>query len=230
MLIKPNHIYHFANYEEGFDILKSYEDYSLEPMVHIIISSFNYRAKSKFGFKNLISGIKKKKYQSKFSEILETHNTSIEFVDDVNAKIFIEGISQDSIAICTGFPQIFDKALISKFEEVYNLHQSLLPFYKGPVPCYWVIKNKERWTGFTIHKMTTQIDSGEILYQEKLEVKHQDPLLLQKYISFNIARSFQQLLKTILSKSTSWHQILNAEEIYIKHPDYLSFPNQETNQ
>jgi len=47
-----------------------------------------------------------------------------------------------------------------------NIHPSILPFYRGPVPTAWAILNGEKEFGLTIHLMDNGIDTGAILVQE----------------------------------------------------------------
>jgi methionyl-tRNA formyltransferase len=49
-----------------------------------------------------------------------------------------------------------------------NVHPSLLPLYRGPSPIRDVIKNDESETGVTIMLMNENIDSGQIISQEKI--------------------------------------------------------------
>lgn len=51
-----------------------------------------------------------------------------------------------------------------------NLHASLLPQYRGAAPLNWAIINGEKETGATTFKLQHQIDTGNILLQEKLEI------------------------------------------------------------
>ncbi len=51
-----------------------------------------------------------------------------------------------------------------------NLHASLLPDYRGAAPINWAIINGEKMTGLTTFKLQQQIDTGDILLQEKLEI------------------------------------------------------------
>ncbi|HEY1871607.1 MAG TPA: methionyl-tRNA formyltransferase, partial [Chitinophagaceae bacterium] len=48
-----------------------------------------------------------------------------------------------------------------------NLHASLLPQYRGAAPINWVIINGEKETGVTTFKLQQEIDTGNILLQEK---------------------------------------------------------------
>jgi methionyl-tRNA formyltransferase len=51
-----------------------------------------------------------------------------------------------------------------------NLHASLLPQYRGAAPINWAIINGEKETGVTTFKLQHQIDTGNILLQEKIEI------------------------------------------------------------
>ena len=51
-----------------------------------------------------------------------------------------------------------------------NLHASLLPQYRGAAPINWAIINGEKETGATTFKLQHQIDTGNILLQEKITI------------------------------------------------------------
>jgi methionyl-tRNA formyltransferase len=51
-----------------------------------------------------------------------------------------------------------------------NIHHELLPQYRNAQSIIWQLYNMSLTTGFTIHKITDQIDAGEILYQEKVPI------------------------------------------------------------
>jgi methionyl-tRNA formyltransferase len=51
-----------------------------------------------------------------------------------------------------------------------NLHASLLPDYRGAAPINWAIINGEKVTGLTTFKLRHEIDTGDILLQEKMEI------------------------------------------------------------
>jgi methionyl-tRNA formyltransferase len=52
----------------------------------------------------------------------------------------------------------------------YNLHASLLPKYRGAAPINWAVMNGEKETGVTTFKLRQEIDSGNILMQEKVMI------------------------------------------------------------
>jgi methionyl-tRNA formyltransferase len=51
-----------------------------------------------------------------------------------------------------------------------NVHASLLPQYRGAAPINWAIINGEKETGVTTFKLQHEIDTGNILLQEKIEI------------------------------------------------------------
>jgi methionyl-tRNA formyltransferase len=51
-----------------------------------------------------------------------------------------------------------------------NLHYSLLPKYRGASPVESAILNNETETGITIQQMKFELDAGDILFQEKIEI------------------------------------------------------------
>ena len=55
-----------------------------------------------------------------------------------------------------------------------NLHASLLPQYRGAAPINWAVINGEKETGITTFFITQQIDTGDILMQEKIAIEEND--------------------------------------------------------
>src|SRR3990167_11366535 len=67
--------------------------------------------------------------------------------------------------------EIFKKPFIDLAKEgVINLHTALLPKYRGLMPTFWVLKNKEKYTGVSVFYVDEGIDSGDIILQEKVEI------------------------------------------------------------
>lgn len=52
----------------------------------------------------------------------------------------------------------------------FNLHASLLPQYRGAAPLNWAIINGEKETGITTFLLSHEIDTGRIIFQEKVEI------------------------------------------------------------
>ena len=52
----------------------------------------------------------------------------------------------------------------------FNLHASLLPLYRGAAPINWAVMNGEKETGVTTFFLQKDIDTGDILLQEKIPI------------------------------------------------------------
>ena len=59
-------------------------------------------------------------------------------------------------------------------EGAFNLHGSLLPFYRGRCPVNWVLVNGEKETGVTLHRMVEEPDAGDIVAQEAVPIAFED--------------------------------------------------------
>ncbi len=56
----------------------------------------------------------------------------------------------------------------------FNLHASLLPQYRGAAPINWAVINGEKETGITTFFLTHDIDTGNIIMQEKVAIEESD--------------------------------------------------------
>ena len=73
------------------------------------------------------------------------------------------------IFISIEYEEILD---IRKFlsKELFNIHFSLLPKYRGCHTNYLQLKNGEKYSGVTIHKIDNGIDTGNIIDQIKYKI------------------------------------------------------------
>ena len=78
--------------------------------------------------------------------------------------------------IClAGFMKILSNNFIKKFNgKIINIHPSLLPQYKGLKTHQRVLKNKENYTGCTVHFVNSKLDSGKIILQKKVKIYKND--------------------------------------------------------
>ena len=78
--------------------------------------------------------------------------------------------------IClAGFMKILSKRIINKYKgRILNIHPSLLPKYKGLNTHARVIKNKEKYTGCTVHIVNSKLDDGKKILQSKIRIYKKD--------------------------------------------------------
>ena len=104
------------------------------------------------------------------------------FLDNTKASFFddfinhIKCINIDFIVLA-GFLLKIPKKLVELYAgKIINIHPSLLPKYGGKgmygVNIHnLVIKNKEKYSGITIHFVNEEYDSGAIIFQHKYELR-----------------------------------------------------------
>lgn len=56
----------------------------------------------------------------------------------------------------------------------FNLHASLLPKYRGAAPINWAVINGDKETGVTTFFLKHEIDTGDIIQQEKVDIDISD--------------------------------------------------------
>lgn len=76
-----------------------------------------------------------------------------------------------------------------------NVHPSLLPKYRGPNPYMQVIKNQEKFTGYTFHLIDKEFDNGAILYQKRVEIMdYYTGKELRERITFEVRQAIPDFL------------------------------------
>ncbi len=56
----------------------------------------------------------------------------------------------------------------------FNLHGSYLPKYRGAAPIQWALINGDNETGLTTFKLAEKVDTGNVILQERVEIKPED--------------------------------------------------------
>jgi len=102
-----------------------------------------------------------------------------------------------------------------------NVHASLLPQYRGAAPINWAIINGEKETGVTTFKLKHEIDTGDILLQEKTSIGENETAgelhdQLKELGAKILIRTIQGLADGTL-KEVSQSEIPNAQSETIQH-------------
>jgi Folate-dependent phosphoribosylglycinamide formyltransferase PurN len=104
--------------------------------------------------------------------------------------------------IClAGFMKILSKNFIKNFKgKIVNIHPSLLPKYKGLNTHYRAIKNKDKFSGCTVHYVTSKLDSGKIILQKKVKIIKKDtPFSLAKKVLKNEHKIYPKAIMKIFT-------------------------------
>lgn len=78
------------------------------------------------------------------------------------------------LQICVAFRMLPEVVWNMPPMGTINLHGSLLPQYRGAAPINWAVINGEKETGVTTFKLKHEIDTGNILLQERFPISEED--------------------------------------------------------
>ena len=97
--------------------------------------------------------------------------------------------------------KILSKSFIKDFKgKILNIHPSLLPKYKGLNTHEKAIKNKDKYSGCTVHFVNSRLDSGKIINQKKVKInKFDTPKKLEKKILIQEHKLYPAAIMKIFS-------------------------------
>jgi methionyl-tRNA formyltransferase len=106
---------------------------------------------------------------------------------------------EPDLVVCMGFPwKVPADALAVPPLGWLNLHPSLLPLHRGPVPIAWAIRNGEKEIGLTAHRMDVELDTGPILAQRTLPLgEYVEPELFYPSMDQAVFEVFTEALEKL---------------------------------
>ena len=134
-----------------------------------------------------------------YAKVYKIKKKVFDFKNNSSEKKVIDELKNNNInLIClAGFMKILSKTFINNFNgKILNIHPSLLPKFKGLNTHERAIKNKEKYSGCTVHFVNSKLDSGKIILQDKVRIKkNETPKTLAKKI---LAKEHKLYPKAIL--------------------------------
>lgn len=89
-------------------------------------------------------------------------------VNHMTTVELLHGLSPD-IVVSVGVPEIITKPVLDCARTVaLNVHNGLLPSYRGHFGTFWEIRNGEQECGVSIHEMTNRVDAGRIVAEARI--------------------------------------------------------------
>ena len=138
---------------------------------------FSYKKKSPISIKLVISnnknanGLKyanKKRIEKKIINFIKPKESEKKILTLLNKR-------KIKFICLAGFMKILSNKFIKKFNgKIVNIHPSLLPKYKGLNTHRKVLENNEKFSGCTVHYVTSQLDSGKIILQKQVKINKTD--------------------------------------------------------
>ena len=122
-------------------------------------------------------------------------------IDDENKILRLLKDKNINLICLAGFMKILSKNFIKKFKgKILNIHPSLLPKYKGLNTHFRAIKNREKFSGCTVHLVNAKLDSGQIILQKKIKIyKNDSPNSLAKRILKHEHKIYPKAIEKLLT-------------------------------
>lgn len=104
------------------------------------------------------------------------HNLTILQPTNLKSPEFVEELKtyQADLQIVVAFRMLPEVIWNMPPKGTFNLHASLLPQYRGAAPINWAIINGEKETGATTFFLKHEIDTGNVIFQEKEPIDEKD--------------------------------------------------------
>ena len=189
---------------------------------HITNKKRHYQKKLKkvweIGFLGTLNGFRMRKWYDqdvkKYTQINHLEETcqqngiSYHKVSTVNCQQTQDLIKKSGadVGISLGNGYIWKKIFNSFPLGMINIHHEELPKYQNASSIIWQIYNGSTHTGYTIHKIDSKIDTGEVLYQEQI------PIIFKETLADTVSNSFASILDH--SAKGLIHVIKNFQSLY----------------
>jgi methionyl-tRNA formyltransferase len=157
----------------------------------------------------VLSYLLKKKYNVYvFTHISDYYvNDLIHYCKTKNVPFSTEKISTGNIPfkpdviISSYYRYIISNELIDVCQgKIFNLHPSLLPNYKGCSSLTWAMINGESKVGYTYHYISSEIDCGNIIFQEEIEIEDFDTQQsLYFKVMFESMKNFEKVFNLVIN-------------------------------
>ena len=106
----------------------------------------------------------------------------------INDEIWLNKINKikPDLIICIRYAEILKNSLLTiPNGGVINFHPSLLPKYKGIGTHKRILKNNDKYTGCTVHLVTSKLDSGPVILKKKVLINKNDN---EKTLSYKVLK------------------------------------------
>ena len=122
-------------------------------------------------------------YTTNFEISYYSNSCLLKIAEESKTPVYFHKPNEDDIhkintdcdlIIVAGYPLKIQTSNLSV--KAINIHPTLLPYGRGPWPFPDIIYYKHKISGVTIHKLSEEFDSGDILTQNKFELSDQENL------------------------------------------------------
>jgi methionyl-tRNA formyltransferase len=134
-------------------------------------------------------------------QTLIQHNIPYFVFNEKDDKANLEILKQvdSNLALVFSFSHKLSTSILEHFNnDIFNIHASLLPKYRGSQPIFWQLKNGETSSALSLCRMSENLDDGGIIIQKEFEIDSKDTYgiltIIVSQLVLNLTDDFLELL------------------------------------
>jgi methionyl-tRNA formyltransferase len=111
--------------------------------------------------------------------VARKYGVPIDLTDNVNGDAFLGLLRERNVELIVSISgrQFYGKLLREQTPRgIINCHGALLPKYRGLMPSFWTLANRETEGGVSVHFVDGKIDNGPIVVQRRYRIHPSDTL------------------------------------------------------
>lgn len=142
-------------------------------------------------------------------------------------KDILNILREDMIGFSVAYGNEIFKRDILEIIKIYNFHPSYLPYYKGPSPIQWQIKDRKDEWGMSCHEVDMNIDTGRIVSRKKYNIDSNITYreALDKYNQYFSEFIFFHIDKIVKKLNLNEHiKMFYNDSAYKNYYPYLCIP------
>ena len=132
---------------------------------------------------------------------------------------------QPDLIVSVYFNQLIGKRVIKLATKgVINIHPALLPKNRGLFPYFWALCHGDTETGVTVHWVSPEFDTGDIILQESLPISPEDTVIsLARHCAELGARLLPEAIRLIGNNQAPRIKQDESQASYFSWPDPKAF-------
>lgn len=186
----------------GYDFFYSCLEQVLKLKDIEVLKVFTFKTDNKYNFNcNIVKLAKENNIPIQYTRITK---------EDIE-ELINEGCE---LLVCAGYEYKIPVFPENKIKEI-NIHPTLLPIGRGPWPLPYIILKNLKSSGVTIHKISEEMDKGDILIQREFEVQANEDIetiscksqMIAKELLIELIKNLDYYYEnaTIQSEGEYWH-------------------------
>lgn len=148
----------------------------------------------------------------------------VQSINDSNVLRLLEKSNPDVIVV-NGTSIISEKIIHCTRAKMINTHMGITPLYRGVHGAYWALTNNTPWhCGVTVHLIDKGIDTGDIIFQEKITPTKHDNFVTYPFLQLAVALPL--LIKAVSDSFNNTLKIKRRDDLHSKlwsHPTIFQY-------